>query len=230
MKMIVLSLAATLSLGFAGCKKAEKPKEAPKPPQAQQQPAPKPTEPPKPNTPPIPAGTATGALQAGKYAVDNGHSAVIFKAKHMGAGYTYAWFKEFDGSFTVDADPAKSSVELTVKTESVDTRVPKRDNHLRSPDFFNAAQFPTATFKSTKVEKAADGWNVTGDFTLRGKTKSVMAKVTPVGNGKNPMGKVLGGFEGKLTLNRNDFDVKFMPGALGDDVELTLSLEGVLQQ
>lgn len=225
MKTLVLSLAVTFTFAAAGCKKAEKQKEPAKPTAAQ--PA-KPAEPPKPNAAPAPA--AAGALQPGKYAVDPGHSAVIFKAKHFGAGYTYAWFKEFEGSFTVDADPAKSAVDVTVKVGSVDSRIPKRDAHLASPDFFNAAQFPTATFKSTKVEKAADGWNVTGDFTLRGKTKSVTAKVTPVGNGKSPKGQVLGGFEGKLMLNRQDFDVKFMTGALGDDIEVTLALEGALQK
>jgi polyisoprenoid-binding protein YceI len=99
-----------------------------------------------------------------------------------------------------------------------------------SPDFFNSAQFPTATFKSTSISKATDGtWNVSGDFTLRGATKPVTAKVALVGSGKDPMGKTLGGVEAKLTITRHDFGVSFMKGALGDDIEITIALEGNLQ-
>jgi polyisoprenoid-binding protein YceI len=166
-------------------------------------------------------------VPAGKYAVDPIHSAVLFRSRHFGAGAVYGWFKEFEGSVTVDPDPAKSSVELTVKTASLDTRMGKRDDHLRSPDFFNAAQFPTATFKSTKLEKAGDGsWSLSGDLTVRGVTKPVSAKLNALGTGKAPNGKVLAGFEAKLTVNRHDFGVSFMKGALGDEVEITVAVEG----
>ena len=234
MKKLVLAAIATVALGTVACKKHEAQKPAPKA-EAPKAEAPK-AEAPKaaPATPPTAAaapapGAATGDIAPGKYTVDNVHSAVLFKARHFGAGFTYAWFKEFDGSFTVDADPAKSSIDFTVKTASVDSRNEKRDGHLKSPDFLNAMQFPTATFKSTKIDKAGDGsWNVTGDFTLRGKTKAVTARVQPLGTGKTPppAGKTIAGFEGKFTVNRHDFDVSFGKGGLGDDVEITVALEG----
>jgi polyisoprenoid-binding protein YceI len=157
------------------------------------------------------------------------HSFSLFKIQHFGAGFVYGWFKETDGKFVVADDPTKSSLELSIKADSIDTHNAKRDGHLQSPDFFNAAQFPTITFKSTKVAKAADGFDVTGDLTIRGKTKSITAKVAPTGGGEDPQKKYRGGFEGHVTINRNDFDLGFMPGALGDTVEITLALEGIAQ-
>jgi polyisoprenoid-binding protein YceI len=177
-----------------------------------------------------PGVPAPVSLPAGRYAVDPVHSAVIARARHLNAGNVYVWFREFEGSFTVDPDPAKSSVEVTVKTASVDSRVEKRDNHLRSPDFFNAAQFPTATFKSTRIERAGDGtWNLSGDLTVRGVTRPVTAKLVPLGSGRGPTGKTLVGLEARLTVNRHDFGVSFMKGGIGDDIEMTIALEGVMQ-
>jgi polyisoprenoid-binding protein YceI len=211
------TLIVFLALAGSACKKKETPS-APKPSVA----------------PAAPSGAsapaATASIPPGRYLIDNVHSAILFKAKHFGAGYTYAWFKDFEGSFTVDPDPTKSAVEVTVKTASVESRVEKRDHHLRSPDFFNAAQFPTATFKSKTVSKAADGtWNVSGDLTLRGQTRPVTAKVTLVGSGKDPKGSTLAGVEATLTVPRHDFGVSFMKGALGDNIEVTIALEGILQ-
>jgi polyisoprenoid-binding protein YceI len=166
----------------------------------------------------------------GAYAVDPVHTFVFFKVQHFGAGYTYGQFKDVQGKFVLDADPARSSLDLSIKTASVDTNNAKRDGHLQSPDFFNAAMFPAITFKSTKVAKAADGsLDVTGDLTIRGKTKSVTAKVAAVGAGEDPQKKYRAGFEGKASINRQDFDVSFMKGLLGDSVEITLGLEGVAQ-
>src|SRR5262249_28549578 len=170
------------------------------------------------------------APKAGAYAVDPAHSFVLFKIHHFGAGFVWGQFKETEGKIALADDPAKDSIELSIKTTSVDTHNAKRDAHLQSPDFFNAAQFPAITFKSTKVARNADGTlDVTGDLTIRGKTKAVTAKVTPTGAGEDPMKKYRVGFEGRATLNRNDFDVSFMPGALGDNVEIILALESVAQ-
>jgi len=176
------------------------------------------------------AGKAPDAAKPAAYAIDAVHSFAIFKIHHFGAGYVYGSFKETGGKFVVDADPTKSSIEISIKTTSVDTHDAKRDGHLQGPDFFNAVQFPTIGFKSTKVAKNGDGTlDVTGDLTIHGKTKSVVAKVTPTGAGEDPQKKYRAGFEGKLTIDRNDFDMGLMKGALGDSVEITVALEGVAQ-
>jgi len=244
--MIKLILAATAAIVLAaapGCKKHEPANKTTTAPAAQPSattPAPL-APPPKPGAAPAAPGATAQAplpsapgnndmIPAGTYTIDNIHSNVILKSRHFGAGNVYGWFKEFEGKFVVGKEPAQSSVEVTVKTASVDTRVEKRDTHLKSPDFFNAAQFPTATFKSTRISKNGDGtWNIAGDFTMRGKTKSVTAKGVALGTGTNPMKKQIAGFEAKLTINRHDFDVSFMRGAIGDDIEITIALEGMMQ-
>src|SRR5258708_35450568 len=103
------------------------------------------------------------------------HTAATFKIAHVGLSWTYGRFNEVTGAFTVDAaDPGKTSFTLNIKTESVDTNNKKRDDHLRSPDFFNVKQFPAITFKSTKVALAKDkSYVVTGDLTMHGETKSI---------------------------------------------------------
>src|SRR5690606_12310475 len=98
---------------------------------------------------------------------------VIYRIKHMDVAYHYGRFNEFAGTFLLNADsPADSSVEITIQTASIDSGNEGRDKHLRSPDFFNVEQFPTATFSSTSVRKTGDTtYEVTGDFTLNGTTK-----------------------------------------------------------
>jgi len=179
--------------------------------------------------PSLAAADAAGP-KAGAYAIDPAHTFAFFKVQHFGAGFTYGQFKDVDGKFMVSDDPTKDSLELTIKTASVDSKNAKRDGHLQSPDFFNSAQFPTITFKSTKIAKGADGsLDVTGDLTIRGKTKPVTAKVKFTGAGEDPQKKYRVGFEGLARVSRKDFDVSFMPGALGDNVDILLALEGVAQ-
>src|SRR5205814_1693310 len=110
--------------------------------------------------------SAAPALAADDYALDAMHAAVTFKISHLGLSWTFGRFNDVSGGFTLDRDdPGKSSFALAIKTESVDTNNPKRDEHLRSPDFFNAKQFPVITFKSTTVKPIADGFEVAGEFT-----------------------------------------------------------------
>src|SRR5919202_2168648 len=105
------------------------------------------------------AGLATGAPAADDYALDEMHSAVTFKVSHLGLSWTYGRFNDVSGSFTIDPDNAdKCSFSLTVKVASLDTNNKKRDDHLRSPDFFNVKTYPTITFKSTSVKSAKDGY------------------------------------------------------------------------
>jgi polyisoprenoid-binding protein YceI len=168
------------------------------------------------------------ARAADTYAIDQVHSAVIFKAHHLGAGWVYGMFTEMSGSIAYDtANPAGSSVDLTVKTDSLTTHAAQRDTHLKSPDFFNAKQFPKITFKSTSVTKVDDKtMNVTGDLTIHGVTKAVTAKVTHTGTGKDPKGAQIIGFETAFPVKRSDYGITYWIPQIDDEVPLIISLEG----
>ncbi|MFL6595393.1 MAG: YceI family protein [Chthoniobacterales bacterium] len=168
--------------------------------------------------------------RADSFKIDPVHSSVIFNVKHLGVTNFYGDFKEITGMVTFDsADPAKSSVELSVPVESLDSRNPKRDQHLKSPDFFNAAQFPTLTFKSNKIEASGDTYKVSGDLTIHGVTKPVTVDFHKGAEAKGQQGEVRGGGETKFTIKRSDYGMSFMQGALGDEVNIVLSLEGIKQ-
>jgi polyisoprenoid-binding protein YceI len=173
-------------------------------------------------------GGASSVRAADEYALDDMHTAVTFKISHIGLSLTYGRFDDVAGSFTLDkVDSAKSSFALTIKTESVDTNNKKRDDHLRSPDFFNAKQFPTITFKSTAVKAIKQGYQVTGDLTLHGVTKSVTFILEGGGTAEFPKGMLRTGFSTDLALKRSDFGMDKLVGAVGDDVFIAISFEGV---
>jgi polyisoprenoid-binding protein YceI len=175
-------------------------------------------------------GLALSAYGADTYKVDPVHSSVVFGIKHNGVTNFYGAFKEISGTVTFDAaDATKSSVELTVPVESVDTRSEKRDQHLKSPDFFNAKQFPAITFKSNKVEGSGDSYKISGDLTIHGVTKPITVDFKRGADGKGGQGKTVGGGEARFTIKRSDYDMKFMIGPLDDDVNIILSLEGAKQ-
>lgn len=172
----------------------------------------------------LPAGAS-----AQSYAVDPVHSFFFFKVGHFGVGNVYGRFDAVSGTLAYDAAvPANDSLQIEVKTDSVDTNSAARDTHLKSPDFFNAQQFPTATFKSTSVKATGEKtFDVTGDFTLSGVTKPVVVPVTLIGLGKGPKGEPRIGAEAKFTIQRSDFGIKTFLPAVSDAVELTIAIEGV---
>lgn len=167
---------------------------------------------------------AVTARAADTYVLDAAHSAVSFQIDHLGLSKTHGRFNDIAGEFTVDADPAKCSFNVTIKVESVDTGNKQRDAHLRNPDFFNAKQFPTLTFKSTKVAKGKNGLDVTGDVTLHGVTKPVTFTLTG-GKTMDVRGKKVTGYTTEFTLKRSDFGVG-AAGPLGDEVFIDVSFEG----
>jgi polyisoprenoid-binding protein YceI len=164
------------------------------------------------------------------YRVDTSHSSVIFSVKRMDVVNVYGRFNGLQGTLVVDsANPALSSVELELRSEAVDTDNERRDNHLRSPDFFNAAQFPVIRFKSTGVRALGDNrYEVIGDLSLLGVTRSIAIEVEMTGSGQDPRrGTSLIGFETTFTLKRSDFGMNFMMGPLSDDVRLTIAVHGI---
>jgi polyisoprenoid-binding protein YceI len=159
------------------------------------------------------------------YKVDPVHSFVIFRIKHMDTGHVYGRFNEPNGTINIDdSDPGKSSFTLELQTQKVDTGVQKRDDHLRSPDFFNAKQFPTIKFASKEVKKTDKGYEATGDLTLHGVTKSITVNLEQTGQGSMGPRQIIG-FETTVELKRSDFGMKTMIGPAADDVRLIISLE-----
>ena len=139
--------------------------------------------------------TAGLAVAADEYAYDLVHSSVSFKARYLDISWIHGRFNEVEGKFSVDReDAAKSTFELTIKADSVDTANKARDEHLRQPDYFDTKQFPTITFKSTAVKAIKSGYAVTGDFTMHGKTKSITFE----------LGNQLHGHEAGRLLDRTD--------------------------
>lgn len=179
-------------------------------------------------------GSSSSPLQTQgiTYRVDPVHSTVLFRVKHMNTAYVYGRFDKFTGTIVVnERDPAQSSVELEIDLNSVDTGNSQRDDHLRSPDFFNTRQYPRATFKSTRVRKINDTTvEVRGNLTLRGVTKPLTARVTFTGKGRNPRGQEIIGFETTFTIKRSEFGVNYgLNGGLSDEVRMTVSVEAIRQ-
>lgn len=165
------------------------------------------------------------------WTVDKGHSTATFKIRHFTANVV-GQFRTFEGTINMDrANPAKSSVEFTIQSASIDTGSENRDKHLRSADFFDVEKFPTITFKSTAVAaKGKDAYDVTGDLTMHGVTKRVTLPVTFGGFLKTKRGEKAG-FEIETTLNRKDYEITWNRALdeggfmLSDDVKISINLE-----
>jgi len=165
------------------------------------------------------------------YAIDPVHSTVLLKVNHLGVADAYGRFNELAGEVRHNAeDPAQGKIKFTVQAVSIDTNNEDRDKHLRGPDFFNAGEFPELTFESTAIEKKSDtDYRVTGDFTVRGTTKPVTFDFQVGGTGKNMQGQDIFGGGATFTVKRSDFGIDYLPQALGDDVTVIVSLEGIKQ-
>ncbi len=166
------------------------------------------------------------------YTIDPGHTQTVFSWNHFGYSHPTANFDSIEGTITFDdADVSKSAVEVTIAIDSINSHVTKFDGHLKSADFFDAAQFPTATFKSTKVEKgAAEGtYTVTGDLTIHGVTRSVTIDAKLNARNEHPMKKVPAiGFDGTLKIKRSDFGMgKYVPN-VSDEVDIRITTEATV--
>ena len=181
------------------------------------------------------AALALPALaSAATWNIDPDHSNLGFKVRHLMVSNVKGSFEKHKGTVEIDdKDITKSKVSVTIDTASVNTNVAKRDEHLRSADFFDAAKYPTMTFTSRKVAKAGKGkLKVTGDLTLRGVTRQVVLNVEgPARESKDPWGNFRSGVVASTKINRKDFGLVYNAAletggvAVGEDVDINLEIE-----
>ncbi|MDH5510611.1 MAG: YceI family protein [Nitrospinota bacterium] len=175
----------------------------------------------------------TSQATAGVYDVDQDHTSIGFSVKHMVVSNVKGVFDQVTGTFTLDEKDQLTGAEATIDAASVNTRNEKRDDHLRSPDFFDAAKYPKITFKVTAIKAHQIHYMVTGELTIKGVTKPVKLMGEMVGKVKDPYGNTRAGFTATGKINRKDFGVNFHKlleaGGLvvGDEVKLLLEIEGV---
>jgi polyisoprenoid-binding protein YceI len=171
--------------------------------------------------------------QTSTWVPDKAHSEVDFSILHMSLSNVHGRFGNIGGSITLnESDVSKSTVSITIDVSSVDTGVSARDTDLKSANFFDVAQFPTATFASTSVAKSGDGLTVSGNLTVHGVTKPVVLQVeAPVGPAQGMDHKAHEGFSASTTISRTAFGIatKYPTSVVGDDVKLTIELDAAKQ-
>jgi len=175
------------------------------------------------------AMAATAAAQAVTWQIDPNHTAAQFSVRHLGVSTVRGAFTKVSGTAQYDpSDPSKDSLEVTIDANSVDTRVQMRDNDLRSPRFLDVQKFPNITFHSKQAQAGGSGkLQITGDLTIKGVTKQVVLDVDgPTQPIKDPMGKGQRmGASATTKIDRQDFGVSALPGAVGDEVTITIDTE-----
>jgi polyisoprenoid-binding protein YceI len=186
------------------------------------------------------ASTATQAnlLPAtGTYTVDPSHSSVTFSARHLMVSKVRGRLAVTGGAIVIGSEPEASAVEATVDAASVESGDPKRDEHLRSPDFFDAEKYPEISFRSLRVENKGDGeFTLVGDLTVRNVTKPVELEGEYLGTQQSPFGDTRIGFTAETEVNRKDWGLEWnmaleTGGVLvGEKVKLTIDIEAIKQQ
>lgn len=164
------------------------------------------------------------------FTIDDTHASVVFKVSHLGFSNVYGMFGQSSGTLVWDTDMAKSSLEVTVKADSLTTMNKKRDDHLKGPDFFNVKQFPDIVLKSKSIKKlSGNKYEVTADLTMHGVTKPVKVTVAQGNTGKDPWGNTRTGGDATFKVKRTDFGINYMskPGEIGDDVEVMIGFEAI---
>ena len=174
---------------------------------------------------------ASKKLEAGKYNVDGMHSSVGFEIPHLVISTVEGKFKNFTGVLNVAPKFSDSSLEAEVDIASIDTAVTDRDNHLKSPDFFDAAKYPKMTFKSTKISGNEKSFKLVGDLTIKGKTKQVTFNGSYKGTAVDPYGNTKAAFTASTKINRKDFDLTWskvveVGPVVGDEVTINLKIQG----
>jgi polyisoprenoid-binding protein YceI len=167
--------------------------------------------------------------------IDLSHSAVNFTVRHMVVSKVRGAFNRWQGALQFDAEnPERSNVSVQIEADSIDTREPKRDAHLRSADFFDVEKYPTLSFESTNVEQVTDkSYRVTGQLTIHGVTREVVLDTENLGGGKDPWGNERIAFEASTSINRKDFGLSWNQALetggvlVGDKIEIALELQAI---
>lgn len=170
-------------------------------------------------------------LSAAEYRIDTegAHASILFKIKHLGYSWLTGRFNHFDGHFSFDEkQPDNASIEVTVKTASVDSNHAERDKHLRGKKFLDVKKFPLATFKSTRYQQTGAGTGIlSGNLTLHGVTRPVSMNVKQIGAGKDPWGGFRRGFETRFTIHLHDYGIQHDLGPASESLELIIYIEGI---
>lgn len=174
---------------------------------------------------------ATPTAQAAAFEVDPVHSSLIYRIGHLGAGYHYGFIEEFEGSFVYDPDDIDgASVHITAQAASINSLNRARDEHLRSADFFDVAEFATISFHGDQWERTGEGeYAITGIFSLLGVEREVTVNMSFVGEAVDRNGRTVVGFEGGTVITRSEFGMNYGLAMLGDEVTLIIAIEGIRQ-
>jgi len=148
---------------------------------------------------------------AAEYKIDEAHTAVTFKIKHMGISHTSGTFENVSGSFSFDpSEPTKASANATILTKSINTGIKQRDEHLRSAEFLDVEKYPQMTFKTQSMQSTGpNSFDIKGTLTLHGVSKPVVLKANYEGSVKDPFGNERAGFTASTKINRKDFGLNF---------------------
>jgi len=167
------------------------------------------------------------AIAADSYTIDPAHTYPNFTISHLGFSTMHGRFEKTTGKVTLDRAAKNGSVDITIETGSISTGFEKRNDHLKSPDFFNAAEFPTITYKSSAIHFKGDTpSSVDGELTISGVTKPVTLTINTFKCGAHPMNKKeMCGADASAQVKRSDFGIKYGLPAIGDDVKLEFEIE-----
>ena len=170
------------------------------------------------------------ALAKDTYKIDKHHSSVVFHTLHQSISYTYGRFNQINGRLVIDADKIENSkINISIPTESIDTNNFMRDTHLKSKDFLAVQKYPTIEFNSHKITQVGDILTVVGQLKLRGVTKEISIEMSKTGEGKDMWGGYRIGYISHFSIQRSEFGINHMSKSIGDEVFLTISLEGMKQ-
>jgi len=171
------------------------------------------------------------------WTIDNAHSQIQFTVRHMMISNVHGGFEKFSGTIDFnEEDPVRSLLSVQIEGASLNTKEPKRDEHLRSADFFNVAQYPYMTYKSKSMQQAdATHGRIIGDLTIRDVTREVVLDVEYAGQAKSPWGTVSAGFSAQTKINRQDWNLTWNKALetggvlVGDEIKINIDLEVVQQ-
>ena len=171
--------------------------------------------------------------ESAEWELDNGHKNLVVAINHINVSDVYGFFLDWEASAQYDPDnPGNTSLSVTIQSNSFFTGIRDRDDHIKSPDFLNAGEYPEITFESTGVRVVnSDDYDlaITGDFTLRGTTREITIPLELTGRGEGPQGNFRQGFRAEFSIDRTEYGVDFMPDMLGHEVEIIMAGEMIRQ-